>query len=148
MQAATGQRAGWIGAGIGYCAWSVVLTVVAMLSGAWGFALEVGLPCLLLSIAAWQLTVLAVLCGHAVFGPASPEARAVRLGSMFGSLGILLFAANEYALPAALEHEGMRRVLAATGSAIHLPAIVEWSVLALGIGLLAAPVLGVLRRRA
>lgn len=146
MQEPTARRGGWLGAGIGYCAWAAALIFAAMLSGAWRLVFEVGVPCILLSIAAWQLTVLATQGGRVIFGATSSEARAILFGSLSCSLGALLFVANDYALPILLEHPGMRRLLAATGSATRLPSILAWLALALGVGLLGLPVRRLLRR--
>lgn len=142
-----GARAGWIGAGIGYCAWAVAVLVLLLVNDRVAVAVEVGLPCLLLSLVLWLLTVLAVQGVRGTCGASCGAARAALCGGVIASSGALLWLANDVVMPVLLADQGTARVLQATGSATHLPPGISWVLLAAGAVLLFVPMRRLLRRR-
>lgn len=140
------SRWGLLGAGIGYCSWALLLLLLALVRGRWSLALDVALPSLLVSLALWQLTVLAAAGSRSVFAGDAATQRAVLLGSVFAGIGVLLPLANVWVLPALLDDPELRHLLAATGSVAQLPPWLCGLFPALGCGLLARPLWLLLRR--
>jgi hypothetical protein len=140
-----GHLVGHVGAGIGFCAWSVATIALCAAFGDWGGAWQVGVPGLFLSLGLWQLVTLAGIGARRAFGPDSAEARLTLLGALALALAILLWLLDRWGVPRLCANPELATALARLGSSTTAPVLLLYGLPPLGVLLLARPVASVLR---
>ncbi len=115
-----------LGSALGVTSWAVVLVVLGLAAGDFELVLEVGLPCVLLSIGTASLLILVFeLAQRAV-----PEDRALHNRMLWGgilfSLGMFFLLANHWIGPRLESSVGVAEMLDSVGSAHRIPIVFVW----------------------
>jgi hypothetical protein len=134
-----------IGTFIGLTAWTLAIAVACLAHGDVDGALNVAAPCLLLSVALWQLLTFGQLAALRAFGADAAAAQRAFLGMLLIAMGLLLWIVDRWALPYLSADPGVLRTLNRLGSALSVPTPLLWGVPIAGIALLHGPLRALLR---
>ncbi len=116
----------YLGSALGVSSWAFVLVVLGLAAGDFELVLEVGLPCVMLSIGEASLLILVFeLAQRAI-----PDDRKLHVRMLWGgilfAMGMFFLLANHWIGPRLESSVGVAEMLDSVGSAYRIPIVFVW----------------------